>query len=59
MAGFELGVIGGGNMAEAILRGVVDHGVLDRGAIVISEPRADRREVLERQLQVACAAGNR
>ena len=57
-SGYELGVIGGGNMAEAILRGVVGGGVLDRGRIVVAEPLPARRELLSRDLQVACVESN-
>lgn len=46
MVGYELGVIGGGNMAEAILGGVIQSGFLPSRAIVIGEPSAARRAEL-------------
>lgn len=54
---YELGVIGGGNMAEAILRGAVDAGVLDPAAVVVCEPVAERCEVFE-AMGIATAADN-
>ena len=58
MSDFQLGVIGGGNMAEAILRGVIAAGVLKPQAVVVSEPKADRRQMLARELRVACVDDN-
>jgi len=58
MADYQLGVIGGGNMAEAILRGVVGRSVLNHNAIVVSEPLLPRRQLLVRDLQVTCVADN-
>jgi pyrroline-5-carboxylate reductase len=58
MSDYQLGVIGGGNMAEAILRGVLAAGVLNRDAVVVSEPKAERREMLAKELRVACVDDN-
>jgi pyrroline-5-carboxylate reductase len=58
MSEHQLGVIGGGNMAEAILRGVLAAGVLKRDAVVVSEPKAERRDMLARELRVACVDDN-
>jgi len=58
MADYQLGVIGGGNMAEAILRGVVGQSVLNHNAIVVAEPLLPRRQLLLRDLQVTCVADN-
>ena len=44
---YELGIIGGGNMAEAILRAVVDNHIISAERIVVSEPQAERRAMLE------------
>jgi len=57
MGRWELGIIGAGNMAEAIVRGVVRAGVLKGRAIVASDPSAERRGAME-ALGVACAADN-
>lgn len=39
-----IGFIGGGNMAEALIKGMTAHGMKD---IIVSEPREDRREYLQ------------
>lgn len=38
-------MIGGGNMAEAIVRAAIASGTLEPGAIVVSDPVAERREL--------------
>ncbi|HWI41517.1 MAG TPA: NAD(P)-binding domain-containing protein, partial [Verrucomicrobiae bacterium] len=43
--GRKIAFIGGGNMAEAIIRGLIAGGVA-AGDISVSEPVAERREVL-------------
>ena len=43
---FELGVIGGGNMAEACVRGLLGAGMLAAGRIVVSDVSPQRRERL-------------
>ncbi len=58
MADYELGVIGGGNMAEAILRGALGGGVAAGKDVVVSEPRATRREELVEGLGVSCVDDN-
>ena len=45
MTDYQLGVIGAGNMAEAIVRGAISAGVIDPKAIVVSDPAEARREV--------------
>lgn len=57
MGSYELGIIGAGNMAEAIVRGVVRAEVLKGGAILAADPSAERRRVLE-VLGAACTAHN-
>jgi pyrroline-5-carboxylate reductase len=47
--------IGGGNMAEALLRGLTRRGKRD---IIVSEPRAERRQYLERTYGVRTTASN-
>jgi pyrroline-5-carboxylate reductase len=58
MGKYELGVIGAGNMAEAVLRGAVRGGVLPAGAVVASDPVPERREILSRGTGVACVEDN-
>jgi len=54
----RLAFIGGGTMAEAILKGVLDAGVAAPGDIAVGEPRADRREFLAKEYGVKNHAGN-
>ena len=42
-----LTIMGGGNMAEAIVRGGISAGVLDAARIIICEPSADRRALFK------------
>lgn len=45
--GFELVVIGGGNMGTALVGGMLDGGVVAPGALAIVEPAASRRAELD------------
>ncbi|MCK5113466.1 MAG: pyrroline-5-carboxylate reductase [Phycisphaerae bacterium] len=58
MSKYEFGVIGGGNMAEAIIAAAVGREVLAAGRVVVSEPAHERREVLGDALGVACVKDN-
>ena len=58
MAEYQLGIVGAGNMAEAILRGVIGGNVLTRNAIVVSEPILERRKHLTNAIGVTCVAEN-
>ena len=58
MAEYQFGVIGGGNMAEALLRGVIAGNFLPHSAIVASDPLLERRQLLMRELSVACVDDN-
>jgi pyrroline-5-carboxylate reductase len=58
MPKYELGVIGGGNMAEAILRGVIASGFIAPSAILVSEPVKARLEHLAGQLGIVPADCN-
>lgn len=53
----ELGVVGGGNMAEAIVRGAIASGTLEPGAIIVADPSPERRAVFE-QMGVAIGESN-
>ncbi len=57
MGSYALGIVGAGNMAEAIVRGVVRAKVLKAKAILAADPSADRRRVLE-GLGAAATADN-
>lgn len=47
MSDIQLGIVGAGNMAEAIVRGVVSAGVLAPGDIMAADPSPRRRAVFE------------
>lgn len=51
-----IGFIGGGNMAEAIIKGIVDR---HRGEIMVSEPRDERRAYLEKTYRVKTTPNNK
>ncbi len=55
---FQFGSVGGGNMAEAILRAVIDHKIIAPKRIIVSDPEAGRRDVM-RSLGVVIAEDNR
>lgn len=45
MSEARLAVIGGGNMAQAILRGAIDTGVIQPGEILVAEPDGAKRDL--------------
>ncbi|HLL90592.1 MAG TPA: pyrroline-5-carboxylate reductase [Tepidisphaeraceae bacterium] len=55
---YELGILGAGNMAEAIVRGVLRAGVLTADRVIASDPTPARRELFERELGVRTTADN-
>lgn len=56
---YELGCIGGGNMAEGIVAAAVGRGLYSAQAIVVAEPVADRRRFLAEQFKIAVTGDNR
>ncbi|HAU36862.1 MAG TPA: pyrroline-5-carboxylate reductase [Phycisphaerales bacterium] len=58
MSDYELGVIGAGNMAEALLRGVIGGNVLHHGSIVVADPVLERRRLLLDALHIAVVEDN-
>jgi len=56
---YELGILGAGNMAEAIARGVIGAGILGSPQIIASDVSAQRREVFGKQLGVRAVEDNR
>lgn len=64
MSEYKFGVIGGGNMAEAIITAAIggsagaDVTTATAANIIVSEPDAGRREKLARQLGVTCVNDN-
>jgi len=59
MAEHQLGVIGAGNMAEAILRGAIGAAFLRAEQIVACEVSEDRRRQVAEKIGVLCLADNR
>ena len=58
MIEYQLGVIGAGNMGEAILRGVIAQGCLPHNAIVAYDPVRKREQVLAMEFGILCAENN-
>jgi pyrroline-5-carboxylate reductase len=54
-----LGIIGGGNMGEALMAGILKSGLLSPGEILLFEPRPERRETLLKKFGVTAAQNNR
>lgn len=52
----KIGFIGGGNMAEAMIKGMTSQGMKD---ILVSEPKADRRQYLQKDYGVETTGSNR
>jgi pyrroline-5-carboxylate reductase len=56
---YELGILGAGNMAEAIVRGVVNAGRIAHNCIIAADVSPQRRELFETQLNVKAIDDNR
>src|SRR4051812_6622547 len=54
----ELAIIGAGNMAEAIARGVLEDGLFHAGSLVASDVSVERRTLFERSLGIRAVADN-
>jgi pyrroline-5-carboxylate reductase len=52
-----IGFVGGGNMAEAVLKGLVGKGHAPQ-QLIVGEPVADRRDYLAKQYQVEVTDSN-
>src|SRR5689334_5727436 len=55
----ELAILGAGNMAEAIARGVLRGKLLSADQIVAADPYAARRELFQRELDIRATEDNR
>ena len=53
----KIGFIGGGQMAEALIRGLLASGLSTAERIMVAEPSVFRREALHNQYKVACVGG--
>ncbi len=55
----KFGLIGGGNMGEALVKGLIQSGEAGPREIIVSEPLAARRDYLKNEYQVAVEADNK
>lgn len=53
-----IGIIGGGNMGEALMAGIIQSGLLSPSDILFFEPRKDRTEYLKQKFQTVATDGN-
>jgi len=54
-----LGIIGGGNMGEALITGIIQSGLLSPAEILFYEPRVDRQDYLRERFRISAAASNK
>jgi len=54
----KVGFVGAGNMAEALVKGLISGGAVAAGQIVASEPRAERRAELAQAYGIATTSDN-
>lgn len=59
MASYQLGILGAGNMAEAIARGVIRGRLFDPGQIIAADVSPQRRELFTSELGVPAVEDNR
>ena len=55
----KLGFIGGGNMAEALMRGLVEEDVFKPAELIASDIDPARRQTIKRRLKIETTADNR
>jgi len=55
----KLGFIGGGNMAEALVKGLVATPSIEAGNIILSDPVTGRLEYLQNEYSVKTTINNR
>jgi pyrroline-5-carboxylate reductase len=58
LASFQLGIIGGGVMAEAILSRLLDQGIYAADRVIVSDVSGDRRSYLHQTYQVTVTSNN-
>ena len=59
LSGAKLAFIGAGVMAESMIAGLLNRGLVQPGQIVASHPRADRRQRLEERFGIGAVEQNR
>lgn len=52
----KLGFIGGGLMAEALIKGITGAGLVEAGQILVADPSSDRQALLHKEYKVATVA---
>lgn len=55
---YQLGIIGAGNMAEAIVRGAIRANVLTPNQIIAADPSPQRRDLFQNELHIRAVAEN-
>jgi pyrroline-5-carboxylate reductase len=55
---YELGILGAGNMAEAIARGVIGAQLLQPGQIIAADVSAERRDLFQNSLKIQAIDNN-
>src|SRR6266567_2334595 len=55
---YELGILGAGNMAEAIARGVTQTGLFQPSQLIAADVNPQRRELFEKQLGIRAVEDN-
>jgi pyrroline-5-carboxylate reductase len=58
LRGSKIAVVGSGVMAEAMLSGLLDRGLVEAGAVTCSDPREARRRELQERHGVSAIVGN-
>ena len=58
LLGSRIAIVGAGVMAEAMLSGLLDRGLVEAGAVTCSHPREARRRELQERHGVVAIAGN-
>jgi len=58
MAKYQVGVIGAGNMAEALLKGALKANIVDHNTVVVTDPEFKRRQHFTRELGVTALEDN-
>ncbi|MGV1098689.1 pyrroline-5-carboxylate reductase [Thiovibrio sp. JS02] len=53
----KLGFVGGGRMAEALIKGIVEAGLLRAEQIIAADPSPERRELLQKEFKITTAEG--
>lgn len=50
----KIGFIGGGQMAEALVRGILAAGLVQGDAIMVAEPQVERQQILQQRYGLTC-----